>query len=132
MRLFSVGVLVFMLVFSVVVAHAQSQMEMTNTACEGAKKADAELNAVYSAIMKKHKNNKILIKKLKVAQRAWIAFRDAELSARYPGKASDYGSSYSMCSCIALEELTKKRTAELLPWRDGVEGDICSGSYFSE
>ena len=119
-------------VASAPLARAQSQMEMNAAACDAAKKADAQLNAVYNAILKNAKDDKEFIAKLKVAQRAWVAFRDAELEARYPArdKAMAYGSIFNLCYCNALADLTQKRTAELAPWRDGVpEGDACVGSY---
>ncbi|EFL52874.1 protein of unknown function DUF1311 [Solidesulfovibrio fructosivorans JJ]] len=113
-------------------ARAQTQMEMNVAACDAAKKADAELNAAYAAVLEKNKDDPVFIRKLKVAERAWLAFRDAELAARYPAedKAAAYGSMYNFCYCNALAELTRKRAAALAPWRDGVpEGDGCTGSY---
>lgn len=124
--------LLLVLTFFAADARAQSQMEMNAAACDAAKKADVELNAVYNTILKNAKDDKEFIAKLKVAQRAWIAFRDAELEARYPArdKAMAYGSIFNLCYCNALADLTQKRTAELAPWRDGVpEGDVCVGSY---
>ena len=112
-------------------ASAQSQMELNATSCGAAKQADAELNAVYTAVLRKNAEDKRFIDKLKTAQRAWVAFRDAEMGARYPAQdKSEYGSAFDLCWCNALAELTKRRTADLKLWRDGVpEGDVCVGSY---
>lgn len=112
-------------------ALAQSQMELNMTACEAVKKADAELNAVYTAILKKNAGDRPFIDKLKAAQRAWVTFRDAEMGARYPAEdKSAYGSAFNLCWCNALADLTKRRTADLKLWRDGIpEGDVCVGSY---
>ena len=110
---------------------AQSQMELNAAACGAGKQADAELNAVYTTVLRKNAGDKRFIDKLKAAQRAWVAFRDAEMAARYPAEdKSEYGSIFNLCWCNALAELTKRRTAELLLWRDGIpEGDACAGSY---
>ncbi|WP_428562525.1 MAG: lysozyme inhibitor LprI family protein [Solidesulfovibrio sp. DCME] len=116
---------------SVPAAWAQSQADLNASACQAAKKADAELNAVYNAIIQKNAGEKAFLDKFKAAQRAWLAFRDAELAARFKVDPSEmYASSFNLCWCTALAELTEKRTAQLKPWRDGVvEGDICAGSY---
>lgn len=127
-----VACLVALLLFAAVPpAAAQSQMEMNAAACDAAKKADVELNAVYQAVLKKAAGDKVLTAKLKVAQRAWLAFRDAELAARYPAEdKSEYGSIFNLCWCNSLADLTQRRTAQLTPWRDGIpEGDACLGSY---
>ena len=112
-------------------ALAQSQAAYNAAACAALKKADAELNAVYTAVLKKNADDKNFIDKLKVAQRAWVAFRDAEMGARYPEEdKSAYGSAFNLCWCNALADLTKRRTADLKLWRDGIpEGDVCVGSY---
>jgi uncharacterized protein YecT (DUF1311 family) len=112
-------------------ALAQSQAEINASACDAVKKADAELNAVYTAILKKNAEDKRFLDKLKAAQRAWIAFRDAEMGARYPAQdKSEYGSAFNLCWCNALADLTRRRTTDLKLWRDGIpEGDVCVGSY---
>ncbi|MYL83754.1 DUF1311 domain-containing protein [Desulfovibrio aerotolerans] len=123
--------LVVALIAPVIPVLAQSQMELNATACGVAKQADAELNAVYAAILKKNAGDRLFIDKLKAAQRAWVAFRDAEMGARYPAQdTSEYGSIFNLCWCNALAALTKRRTADLMLWRDGIpEGDACVGSY---
>ena len=58
---------------------SQSQMEMNQSASNNYLKADRELNRVYKQILTDYKNDSTFIKKLKVSQRLWIRFRDAEL-----------------------------------------------------
>ena len=58
---------------------SQSQMEMNQNASNNYLKADRELNRVYKQILTDYKNDSTFIKKLKVSQRLWIRFRDAEL-----------------------------------------------------
>jgi uncharacterized protein YecT (DUF1311 family) len=112
-------------------AAAQTQAEMTGDACAQYKKADQALNATYSKVLKDHAKDAQFVAKLKQAQRAWIAFRDAHLAARFPkaDKQAEYGSSYPMCRCAVLAELTAQREKELKLWADGIpEGDVCNGS----
>jgi uncharacterized protein YecT (DUF1311 family) len=110
---------------------AQTQGEMNQDSCAQYKKADQSLNATYSKVLKDYARDPQFLGKLKQAQRAWIAFRDAHLAARFPKaeKQAEYGSSYPACPCAVLTELTEQRTKELKTWSDGIpEGDVCNGS----
>ncbi len=110
---------------------AQTQAEMNDSACAQYKKADAEMNAVYQQILNKYKSETLFVAKLKAAQRAWIAFRDAHLESLYPepNKLQTYGSVNPVCRCGVLTELTAERTKQLKQWLNGAEeGDVCSGS----
>jgi uncharacterized protein YecT (DUF1311 family) len=111
--------------------HAQSQADMTGCAMKSLDAADKELNQVYQQVLRKYAKNTVFIAKLKTAQKAWLAFRDAELAARYPDSdKSNYGSVYPMCADNELEALTRKRIEELRGWLKGTqEGDVCAGSY---
>jgi uncharacterized protein YecT (DUF1311 family) len=111
--------------------HAQTQADLNQQSCGELRKADASLNATYSKILKEYGNDAQFISKLKAAQRAWLAFRDAELEARFPktDKQAEYGSVYPMGRCTQLQELTEQRTKELRTWLDGIpEGDVCARS----
>jgi len=93
--------------------------------------ADKELNQVYQKILNDYKADKKFIANMKTAQRAWMAFRDAELKALYPAQDGrlEYGSAFPMCWNIALIELTRERTKQLKKWTEGIpEGDVCAGS----
>jgi uncharacterized protein YecT (DUF1311 family) len=110
---------------------AQSQAEMNQDACRQYKNADTDLNKVYNQILSEYKADTAFVPKLKAAQRAWLAFRDAQMEALYPepDKQMAYGSVFPMCHCTALTRLTKQRTQELRQWLKGEsEGDVCSGS----
>lgn len=114
-------------------AMAQSQEEMSGDVCEDYRAADAELNATYQAVVKRYQDDPQFLKALKKAQRAWIAFRDAELDALYPAedKRMEYGSVYPMCECGVLAEMTRSRVMALnlwLPSEEDGEGDVCTGS----
>ena len=89
---------------------AQTQQEMNLTAKKSYEKADKELNEVYSKLIKSL--DKTEIQKLIATQRLWIKFRDSHCefeSSLYEGRTI-VPLIYSTC----LEELTKKRTAELM------------------
>jgi len=94
-------------------------------------RADQELNSVYREVLRSYADDPAFVKKLKAAQRAWLAFRDAELAALYPRAQEPgyYGSIYPACFATAKADLTKRRTEDLRRWLDGVaEGDVCAGS----
>ncbi len=117
------------------VAHAQSQMQMNEEAQQRYEVADQELNAVYGKVAAAHKVDALFSEKLKKAQRAWIAYRDAMLELRYPvathGDANlEYGSAYPLCVAEALSEITKQQTNVLAAWvtTGPDDGDACAGS----
>jgi uncharacterized protein YecT (DUF1311 family) len=114
--------------------NAQTQAAMDQCAAQSLAAADKELNQVYQQVLAKYAANKAFVAKLRTAQKAWLAFRDAELEARYPAsdKQTEYGSVYPMCADNELEAITRQRIQELRAWLKGTqEGDVCAGSYQS-
>src|SRR5262250_178724 len=65
-------------------ANAMSQASLNTCFCDRAQKADAELNDIYQQLLKKNASDTNFIEKLKISQRAWVTFRDAQLEAIYP------------------------------------------------
>lgn len=107
----------------------QSQAGLNQCASNGAKTADAELNRVYAKVLAANADDKVFLEKFKAVQRAWVAFRDAQIAARYPSPA-DYGSVLPMCQSNEYEQLTRDRVKQLNAWVAGTEeGDVCAGSY---
>jgi uncharacterized protein YecT (DUF1311 family) len=124
--------LVVTLTFSASIgASDRSQSNMYDGACAKYKRTDAELNRIYQKIMRDYAGDKNFIQKMKIAQRAWIAFRDAHLDSVYPepDALAHYGNVNPMCRCVILESVTRDRINSLVGWVDGAqEGDVCSGS----
>ncbi|WP_353569991.1 lysozyme inhibitor LprI family protein [Candidatus Albibeggiatoa sp. nov. BB20] len=111
--------------------NAVTQVDINRCSYEGYEQADLELNKIYRKILTTYNDEVEFVKKLKVAQRAWIAFRDAHLETIYPeeDKRFAYGSTYPLCSNNALTELTRQRITQLQQWLTGLpEGDACGGS----
>ena len=102
--------------------HATSQMAMNVCADQAYRKTDAELNAVYKQINDRLKDDKETIKLLVSAQKAWLAFRDAECT--FSTSASAQGSVYSMLVAQCRDGLTSKRIDELKTYLRCEEGDM--------
>jgi uncharacterized protein YecT (DUF1311 family) len=101
---------------------SQSMMNI----CAGAdyQAADAKLNAAYQELVRR--NDQASNKLLQTAQRAWIAFRDAECA--YSTADSEGGSIHPMAVSQCLTELTTERTKQLTSGANCKEGDVSCGS----
>jgi uncharacterized protein YecT (DUF1311 family) len=88
--------------------------------------AGSELKAVQTRMA-------ALLKKLGVspddpAQKAWEAYRDAQLEAIYPQEGTpEYGSVFSMCFARLKTDLTEGRIRDLKALTTSGEGDVCYG-----
>jgi uncharacterized protein YecT (DUF1311 family) len=72
--------------------------------------------------------NQLEIRKDSPEQKAWEAYRDAQLAAIYPQEdISSYGSVYPMCLAILKKTLTEGRIRDLKALTTSGEGDACSG-----
>jgi uncharacterized protein YecT (DUF1311 family) len=85
-------------------------MEMVNCMDGEVKRADAELNRVYQAALKKHRPENAV--KLRKAQRAWIAFRVAQCEAE--GSIYEGGTIQPIVEAHCRVKLTQERTKDLL------------------
>lgn len=94
-----------------------NQMQMNQCAYEDFQKADKELNSVYKELRAKKKDDKTYLKNLKISQRAWIKFRDAELETIFSCESGDtrmcFGSMYGLLFNDAKTELTQQRVEQL-------------------
>jgi uncharacterized protein YecT (DUF1311 family) len=88
---------------------AQTQSEMNATAYASYKKADVQLNKAYKQLMA------ILTKKEKPlliqAEKDWMKFRDSH--CKFEASQYEGGSIQPLIHSNCLEELTKKRVAEI-------------------
>jgi len=111
-------------------AFCQTQSEMNIESGNSYGKADKELNDIYKKILFEYRSDTVFITNLKVSQRVWIAFRDAELNMKFPEREPGwYGSMHPMCVSGYLEKLTRARIKTLKEWLNSVEdGEGCGGS----
>lgn len=103
-------------------ANATDQAAMTACADRAYRKSDAELNRTYQAVAARLRNAKPLAEKLVTAQRAWIAYRDAECNFSSANAAG--GSVYPMVVSTCRDDLTKTRTETLKGYLSCEEGDL--------
>jgi uncharacterized protein YecT (DUF1311 family) len=96
-------------------AQSQTQLEMTTTAGTSLNAADRKLNATYQQVITKYRGNSSLISKLRSAESAWIAYRDAYLHSIFPAEDNphSYGSAFRMCHFMWLQTATETRTEQL-------------------
>jgi uncharacterized protein YecT (DUF1311 family) len=95
----------------------QTQADMNQCAGREAAEADADLNLIYKEVvahyeqMDRDSESTEGVKRLRAAQRAWMAFRDAECAVA--GYEALGGSMESMLVSGCVAQLTKRRAAEL-------------------
>ncbi|WP_353644394.1 lysozyme inhibitor LprI family protein [Mesorhizobium sp. WSM2239] len=100
----------------------ESQAGVNICAHEDYKTVDAKLNETYGEIMKRLSDDPDGRKLLQAAQRAWIAFRDAECDFSTAGSQS--GSIYPTLMSGCLQSLTEARTEQLGGYLECDEGDM--------
>jgi uncharacterized protein YecT (DUF1311 family) len=109
-----------------------TQSEMNDCAAREAHKADDALNSTYQEVLGKLRSDKTATARMVAAEKAWIAFRDAELAAYWPvadGANPNllYGSVHPFCYCNARTALTLERLKTLSDrMKHEEEGDVCS------
>ena len=123
-----IACIIFCLINTIVLG--QTQLEMNQDALKNYQKADKDLNATYQKILKEYKNDISFVTNLKITQKIWVQFRDAEMKTKYSEREDGYyGSIFPVCWNNYLQELTEERTRKLKIWLIGVkEGDACAGS----
>lgn len=101
---------------------AATQMAMDACAAQAYGKADAALNAVYKAIMRRLKSDNATTQLLVKAQRDWLVFRDAECDF-VVGSGTTGGTINAMIVTACRTDLTRSRTEQLKPYLRCAEGD---------
>jgi uncharacterized protein YecT (DUF1311 family) len=94
---------------------AASQMAMNTCASEEALRVDTRLNDVYHKLLAEAGKQVEAVAKIKAAERAWIAYRDAYMEAMYPAKdkQAEYGSIYLMEANLLRAKLTERQITQL-------------------
>lgn len=94
---------------------ATSQAEMNVCANEEATRVDSELNNVYRTLLSKAGSQPEAVAKIQIAERAWIAYRNAYIDAMYPAKnkQAEYGTTYPMDADLLHAKLTRQQVAAL-------------------
>lgn len=92
---------------------AKTQAAMNVCASDEAARADKQLNEVYRTLLQR--TTDMTATKIKVAERAWITYRDAYIDAMYPAenKQAEYGSVYPMEIDLLRAKLTRIQIAAL-------------------
>jgi uncharacterized protein YecT (DUF1311 family) len=93
---------------------AKTQVAMNACANDEAARADKQLNDVYRTLLQRTTDTTAATK-IKVAERAWITYRDAYIDAMYPAenKQAEYGSVYPMEVDLLRAKLTRIQIAAL-------------------
>jgi len=106
---------------------AFTQDAMNGCATEDLQDADAKMNAVYENVTRKYAGEPEKLAAIRVAQTAWLSFRDAEVDALFQASERPAGGSgWLMCRPLHLAQLTKERTEALRTYLEYTEGDLCS------
>jgi uncharacterized protein YecT (DUF1311 family) len=94
---------------------AVTQMDINACAGQEADRVDAKLNAEYRQLLAKAAGEENAVPKIKAAERAWIAYRDAYVEAMYPAsdKRMEYGSMYGMDVALLRAKLTQQHLADI-------------------
>lgn len=95
------------------------QPELNDCAYENYQAADKQLNALYKKLIVKteadakesHTDAKLAINKLKLAQNAWVKFRDAD--CKYASFAFEGGQAQPMEEFGCLESKTEQRMKDI-------------------
>ena len=95
-----------------------TQVELNACAAEDYAEADAALNAAWRDLTRRLADQPLALQRLRAAQRAWLAFRDAEVASLLPVADGEdprlaHGSMYPMLLNGILATLTRERTAQL-------------------
>ncbi|MBZ9711493.1 lysozyme inhibitor LprI family protein [Mesorhizobium sp. ESP7-2] len=104
-------------------ANAQDQATMNQCAGKDFGAADKKLNDAYKQIMDRLKDNAASRKLLVDAQRAWVAFRDAECKFQ-GGPIDTAGTVYPMVVANCQTSLTNGRLKDFQTYLNCPEGEL--------
>jgi uncharacterized protein YecT (DUF1311 family) len=100
-----------------------TQADMNECAGKDLRRTEARLDEILK---------RLGISKESPEQKAWEAYRDAQLAALYPELApekiiTEYGSAYPMCYAALKTKLTEGRIRDLKVLTSPGESDVCNG-----
>lgn len=107
----------------------ETQSEINFNASIAYKLVDSTMNSIYQLSIAKRKDDKLLVKNLKISQASWIKWRDFEIKAFYPEypEKDFYGSMQPVCYYSKLIDWTEERIKQLNIYLHGVDKyDLCS------
>jgi uncharacterized protein YecT (DUF1311 family) len=104
-------------------ANAQDQATLNQCAGAAFEKADKQLNEAYKQITQRLKDNAESHKLLVEAQRAWVAYRDAECNFQ-GGPIDQAGSIYPTIVANCKAVLTENRLEDFRAYLNCQEGDM--------
>lgn len=99
-----------------------TQLEMNDCAARAFDAADADLNRTYGDVVAQLTDDPAGLGKLRAAERAWVAFRDAECG--FAAKGVETGSIYPMILFACRQAMTEDRLATLKGYLVCPEGDL--------
>ncbi|WP_279483126.1 lysozyme inhibitor LprI family protein [Aureimonas sp. SK2] len=100
----------------------QTQTDMTLCAQADLDTADERLNALYATMRERLKGDDAKLTLLRDAQRAWVAYRDAECA--FQSSAVEGGSAQPMVEAQCATEKTTRRNADFEATLACEEGDV--------
>ena len=103
-------------------SNLQTQMELTQCAGENQRIADGQLNAAYKQIQQRLKDDPDTAKLMTTAQRAWVAYRDAECT--FSSSQTKGGSIYPMIYAECVTAMTQSRLKDFKQYLSCKEGDM--------
>jgi uncharacterized protein YecT (DUF1311 family) len=97
------------------ISRTQTQLQMNACASDEAARVDAQRTGIYQTLLSQAANHAEAVTKIRAAERAWVAYRDAYLDAMYPAtnKQAEYGSIYPMDANLLRAKLTVRHLIEL-------------------
>ena len=110
--------------------HELTQAGINETAAQRLESAEREMNSVFESLVARADASGVTLEKLRQAQAAWQAYRDAQLAAWWPfPERGLYGTVYPMCLGDMKAKLTRARSRELRSMLDSAEGDVCASRW---
>ena len=92
-------------------SRAKTQYDLNACANDEARRVDEELNRIYKRVLSTAADDPVATAKIKSAETAWMAYRDAYLEAMYPAndKRAEYGSIFPMEIDLLGAKITRQQ-----------------------